>query len=107
MEPGAKLPRPPSAWMTTSQFQPYRAGCETRPVRLAPNTTAATTAVTAAMDPSSADRAGTGLRPEPGSTARRMPSTAAAGSPAAAAFLAMTDDRAAAAPRGRRTDRAA
>src|SRR5438874_1348250 len=68
--------------MARSQSQPYRAGWEVRPPRLALNTTAVTTAVTAATEPSSAERTGTARTPDPGSNAVRVPTTAAAGSPA-------------------------
>src|SRR5579862_5414241 len=76
--------------MTVSQFQPYLAGCEISPARLALNTTALTTAVTAAMAPSSADRTGT---ERPGSSALRVPTTTTAGRPAAAATRARADGR--------------
>src|SRR2546429_7029121 len=78
--------------MTRSQVQPYRAGCVLRPPRLALNTTAVTTAVTAAIEPSSAERTGTARTPEPGSNALRVPTTAAAGSPAAAAARATAEE---------------
>jgi hypothetical protein len=78
--------------MTRSQFQPYRAGCAVRPPRLALNTTAVTTAVTAAMEPSSAERTGTARTPDPGSNALRVPTTAAAGSPAVAAARATAEE---------------
>src|SRR6266542_6626728 len=91
-----------------SQFQPYRAGWETSPVRLAPKTTAVTTEVTAAMEPAIADRIGAARAPVPGSSALRLPMTAAAGRPALAAALAMADGCPPAAAVGRcRTDRAA
>ena len=77
--------------MITSQFQPYRTGWEIRPVRLAPNTTALTTAATAIIDPSRVDRTGTDRTPAPGSSALRVPTTADGGSPAATAAWAMTD----------------
>src|ERR1700689_2177808 len=77
--------------MITFQFQPYLTGWEMRPVRLAPNTTALTTAVTAMMDPSRGDRTGTDRAPAPGSSALRAPTTADGGSPAAAAARAETD----------------
>src|SRR6266702_6014360 len=93
--------------MTRSQFQPYLAGWEIRPVRLALNTTALTTAVTAAMDPSNVDRTGTDRTPDPGSSAFRLPTTVDAGSPAAAAVLAMADERKPAPPLLGRTDRTA
>src|ERR1700722_2797249 len=93
--------------MITFQFQPYLTGWEMRPVRLAPNTTALTTAVTAMMDPSRVDRTGTDRAPAPGSSALRAPTTADGGSPAAAAARAMTDGRACAWPARARTDRAA
>src|SRR5580698_5202137 len=76
--------------MTVSQFQPYRAGWVTSPARLALNTTALTTAVTAATAPSSADRTGT---ERPGSSALRVPTTIVAGRPAAAAARARADER--------------
>src|ERR1700760_3139356 len=60
MVPGVKPPYPLSAWMSTSQFQPNRAGWLVRSVRLTLNTTAATMAVTATMDPPSVLRTGTG-----------------------------------------------
>src|SRR4030088_553438 len=78
--------------MARSQSQPYRAGCADRPPRLALNTTAATTATTAATEPSSAERTGTARTPDPGSNALRVPTTAAAGSPAAAAARGTADD---------------
>src|ERR1700689_4676846 len=93
--------------MTTSQFHPYRAGWVVKPLRLALNTTAATTAVTAATDPSNVDRTGTECRPDPGWSAWRMPSAAGAGRPEAATFLAIRDGRPAAARRARRTERTA
>src|ERR1700761_4381464 len=68
--------------MTTSEFQPYRAGWDASPDKLASKVTAATTAVTAATVPSRADRTGTDCGPEPGSTAFLVPTTATAGSPA-------------------------
>ena len=79
--PGVKFPYPPSAWIRICQFQPYRAGWLTRPVRLAPNTAAAVTAVTAAMDPSRVARTGTACCPDPGSSALRLATTAACGQP--------------------------
>ena len=91
--PGVKFPYPPSAWIRICQFQPYRAGWVTRPVRLAPNTAAAITAVTAAMDPSKVARTGTACRPDPGSSALRLATTAGAGNPAAAAACATADGR--------------
>src|SRR5689334_14777169 len=78
--------------MARSQSQPYRAGCAVRPPRLALNTTAATTAVTAAIQPSRAERTGTARTPDPGSNALRVPPTAAAGSPAAPAARATADE---------------
>ena len=93
--------------MTRSQFQPYRAGCVLRPLRLALNTTAVTTAVTAAMEPSSAERTGTARTPAPGSNALRVPTTAAAGSPAAAAARATADEPTPAPLARGRTDRTA
>src|SRR5437667_11956347 len=78
--------------MARSQSQPYRAGCAIRPPRLALNTTAVTTAMTAATEPSRAERTGTARTPDPGSNALRVPTTAAAGSPAAAAALATADE---------------
>src|ERR1700728_4995598 len=92
--------------MTTSQFHPYRSGWVIRPVRLALNTTAATTAVTAATDPSKVDRTGTECRPDPGPSAWRIPSAAEAGSPEASAFLAITDGRPGAGPRAPRLQQA-
>src|ERR1700722_15321843 len=64
--------------MTRSQFQPYRAGWEVSPARLALNTTAVTTAVTAAIEPMSAERTGTARTPDPGSSTLRGPRAAAA-----------------------------
>src|SRR6266513_2972246 len=93
--------------MARSQSQPYRAGCEVRPPRLALNTTAVTTAVTAAIEPSSAERTGTARTPEPGSNALRVPTTAAAGSPAAAAARATADEPTPAPLSRGRTDRTA
>src|SRR5277367_1580229 len=77
--------------MITSQFQPYRTGWEIRPVRLAPNTTALTTAATAVIDPSRVDRTGTDRTPAAGSSALRVPTTADGRNPAATAAWAMTD----------------
>ena len=91
--PGVKFPYPPSAWIRICQFQPYRAGWVTRPVRLAPNTAAAITAVTAAMDPSKVARTGTACCPDPGSSTFRLATTAGAGSPAAAAACATAECR--------------
>ncbi len=65
----------------------------TSPVRLAPNTAATVTAVTAAMDPSKVARTGTGCRPDPGSSALRLATTADAGNPAAAAACATAEGR--------------
>src|SRR5713101_1342673 len=84
--------------MTTSQFQPYLAGWEMRPPRLVPKTTETTTAVTAATDPSRVDRTGTVRWPDPGSSALRVPMIADAGSPAAAAAVAMAAGRVAGPP---------
>src|SRR5215471_6339715 len=81
--------------MSRSQFQPYLTGWETSPARLALNTTAVTTAMTAAVAPRRADRTGTDRTPVPGSSALRVPTTAADGRPTAAAILATTDGRAA------------
>src|ERR1700735_5285484 len=64
--------------MITSQFQPYRTGWEIRPVRLAPNTTALTTAATAMIDPRRVDRTGTDRTPTPGSSALRAATRAGA-----------------------------
>ena len=91
--PGPKFPYPPSAWIRICQFQPYRTGWLTRPVRLAPNTAAAITAVTAAMDPSKVARTGTACCPDPGSSALRLATTAGADSPAAAAARATAEGR--------------
>ena len=93
--------------MARSQSQPYRAGCAVRPLRLALNTTAVTTAMTAATEPSSAERTGTARTPDPGSNALRMPTTAAAGSPAAAAARATADEPTPAPLSRGRTDRTA
>src|ERR1700759_284854 len=74
--------------MTTSEFQPYRAGWDASPARLVSKVTAATTAVTAATVASRADRTGTDCGPEPGSTAFLVPTTATAGrSPSTASRL--------------------
>ena len=93
--------------MITSQFQPYRTGWEIRPVRLAPNTTALTTAATAMIDPRRVDRTGTDRTPAPGSSALRAPTTADGGSPVATAAWAMTEGRFPARPPRERTARAA
>ena len=64
--------------------------------RLAPNTTAADSAVTASTDPSSAVRAGTAARPWPRSSARLTPISALGGAPAPASSTAVRDARASA-----------
>jgi hypothetical protein len=62
--------------------------------------------MTAATEPSNAERTGTARTPEPGSNALRVPTTAAAGSPAAAAARATADEPTPAAfARPDRTDR--
>ncbi len=58
-----------SLWMTRSSSSRSRAGCAVRPPRRALNTTAVTPAVTAATEPSSAERTGTRpARPRPART---------------------------------------
>ena len=91
MPPGWNWLNPAWACSTTSQFQPYRAGCVVSPVRLAPKTTLVTTAVTAAAEPASTERTGTARVPAPGSSALRLPITAVGGSPALAAAAATAD----------------
>ena len=71
--------------ISSVQFQPYRGGWVTSPFRLAPNTTAITTASTAAADPARVARTGAGRRPAPRSSAARMPATAVTGRPASRA----------------------
>src|ERR1700728_622625 len=73
--------------MSSVQFQPYRAGWVTSPFRLAPNTTAITTASTPAADPARVARTGAVRRPAPRSSAARMPATAVTGRPASRAAL--------------------
>ena len=64
-----------------SQPWPYRLGVPTRRSRFAPNVPAPATAATAIARPSMALRTGTLARPVPGSSANRMPVTAASGAP--------------------------
>ena len=61
--------------------------------RLAPNTTAADSAVTASTDPSSAVRAGTAARPWPRSRALPTPMSALGGAPALASSTLVRDGR--------------
>ena len=61
--------------------------------RLLPNVTVATTRTTASAVPAIADRTGTEVRPRPGSSAKRIPTTAGTGNPEAVAALAPTDVR--------------
>ena len=75
------------------QFQPYLAGWVTSPFRLAPNTAAVTTASTAATDPTMVARTGAARPAPPRSSAARIPTTALAGRPAAAAARATDEVR--------------
>src|SRR5690349_4274870 len=97
---GGQLSYPPWLSISSVQFQPYRAGLATSPVRLAPNTTAIVTAMTATTEPARVASTGTGRRPAPRSSASRVPTTALTGRPAAAAAAATDDARAAGASPG-------
>jgi hypothetical protein len=77
--------------MSTSQFQPYRTGWLTSPVRLAPNTTAATIAATATTEPPSVLACRTAPAVTPPLSAFLVPTTAAGGSPAAMAARVTAD----------------
>src|SRR5262249_61457403 len=68
-----QLPYPPWLSISSVQFQPYRAGWFTSPVRLAPNATAIATAMTATTEPIRVVSTGTGRRPSPRSSASRGP----------------------------------
>src|SRR4029077_20594954 len=104
---GGQLSYPPWLSISSVQFQPYRAGLATSPVRLAPNTTAIVTAMTATTEPARVASTGTGLRPAPRSSASRVPTTALTGRPAAAAAAATDDARAPGASPGGCADRQA
>ena len=75
--------------MAASQSCPYSRGVSTSRSRFAPNVAAPATAATATARPSTALRTGTAARPLPGSSANRIPVTAASGAPARASRSAV------------------
>src|SRR5580700_4391224 len=91
LAPMGQLPQPPDDSMNKFQFQPYRAGCVVRPVRLAPNTSAATRAATATTEPVSVTSTGALSRPVPRSSAWRIPVTTVTGSAARLAAATRAD----------------
>src|SRR5439155_9490721 len=77
-----------SSCTSTSQFHPYNRGVETRWSRLPAKTIAPVTTATARSALTIVDRAGTEVRPRPGSNAIRTPAVIAGDAPVAASAWA-------------------
>ena len=78
---GMKASYPAPLMATASEFHPNRDVSDSRSRRFPANTTAVTRTRTAPMSATSVDRVGTAVRPRPGSSACRAPSTIGSGRP--------------------------